>query len=61
MVMPALMQSMHLKCLSSLCLEPRMPCLSSHREEALESAFIPGDSMHAEAGYERCLPLEEPS
>lgn len=44
MAIPLLMQPISLKFLSALCLELGMPCLSSHREEGLESAFIPGSA-----------------
>lgn len=42
MAVPAPMQPTSLKCLSALCLELGMPCLSSHKEEGLEPAFILG-------------------
>jgi hypothetical protein len=50
MVMPVLMQPTSLKFLSALCLELEMPRLSSHKEEGLESAFIPGSACMQRLG-----------
>lgn len=45
MVMLALMQPSESKTFSVLCLELGMPCLRSHKEEGLESAFLPGSAV----------------
>lgn len=47
MAVPALVG---LKFLSALCLGLRMLCLSSHKEERLESAFIPGSACMQRLG-----------